>query len=204
MRRLILATLIACTPVVATAQATLTIPATDSEMNHDQAQMQHTDMQHSAEETGVNTAPVTEPGQSAFAAIAELIAALEADPNTDWNNVDIASLREHLRDMDIVTIDSVAVATPVEGGIKFIITGEENVFPSIQRMVLAHAGMMEGIGDWEYDAKELPNGASLTVRVPEADMAKLQAFGFYGVLASGMHHQTHHWMMATGTNPHAH
>ncbi len=204
MRRLIIATLLACTPISAMAQATLTIPATDSEMVHDQGSMQHSDMQLSAEETGVNTAPVTEPGQGAFAAIAEIIVALEADPNTDWSTVDIAGLREHLRDMDIVTIDSFATANPVPGGLEFFVTGDEGVFPSIQRMVLAHAGVMEGVGDWKYNAIELPNGASLTVTVPEADMAKLEALGFYGVLASGMHHQTHHWMMATGTNPHAH
>lgn len=204
MRRLIIATLLACTPISAMAQATLTIPATASEITHYQGEMQHTNMQHSAEETGVNSAPVTEPGQSAFAAITEIIATLEADPNTDWSNVDISGLRDHLRDMEIVTIESVATANPVAGGMEFTIIGEENVLPSIQRMVLAHAGVMEGVGNWVYKASELPNGASLIVRVPEADMAKLKALGFYGVLASGMHHQTHHWMMATGTNPHAH
>jgi len=36
------------------------------------------------------------------------------------------------------------------------------------------------------------------VIVPEADLARLEGLGFYGLLAAGMHHQPHHWMMATG------
>lgn len=42
----------------------------------------------------------TEPGQGAFAAIAEIVAILTADPATDWTRVDIAALRQHLVDMD--------------------------------------------------------------------------------------------------------
>src|SRR5438046_3161300 len=40
-----------------------------------------------------------EPGQSAFAAIQEIVALLEADPGTDWTKVDIEALRRHLVDM---------------------------------------------------------------------------------------------------------
>ncbi len=55
---------------------------------------------------GVAGSPLTEPGQSAFAAIAEVVRVLEADPQTDWENVNVDLLRQHLRDMDVVTIDS--------------------------------------------------------------------------------------------------
>ncbi len=41
-----------------------------------------------------------EPGQGAFATIAEIVALLTSDPKTDWSKVDIAGLREHLIDMD--------------------------------------------------------------------------------------------------------
>ncbi len=147
---------------------------------------------------GVGGSPLSEPGQSAFAAIAEVVRQLEADPNTDWNNVTIDVLREHLRDMDVVTIDSTAVAEDVDGGVRFTITGAPDVAPSITRMALGHAGVMDGVDDWRYSAEALDNGAVLTVLVPEADLAKLKALGFYGMLASGMHHQPHHWMMANG------
>jgi len=107
-------------------------------------------------------------------------------------------LREHLRDMDVVTIDSTTVAEDVEGGVRFTITGGPDVAPSITRMALGHAGVMDGVDDWRYSAEALDNGAVLTVLVPAEDLAKLKALGFYGMLASGMHHQPHHWMMANG------
>lgn len=212
----------------AKAQGVLIIPATEpfqtyipedmeNSENMDGSEMEHSSgMQHSEGENGMgmgvgkegnmggdmNMAPVSEPGQSAFAAIAEIVAKLDADPETDWSMVDITALREHLRDMDIVTLNSKASANDIEGGIEFIITGDENTIPSIQRMVTAHAQTMGGKDGWEYSTTVLPNGASMSVSVPPSDMAKLKALGFYGVLALGAHHQAHHWAMATQGGTH--
>jgi len=178
------------------------------------AQMAHTDgMTHeggsmamagmaTAAPQGVGGSPVSEPGQSAFAAIAEIVAALKADPNTDWSKVNIPALRAHLRDMDIVTIDSVTETIEVDGGLRFVVTGEGDVADAIRRMASAHAGMMSGADGWVYATEVVPNGAAMTVTVPEGDFAKLRALGFYGIMASGMHHQPHHWAMATGGSPH--
>ncbi len=147
---------------------------------------------------GVGGSPLSEPGQSGFAAIAEVVRQLNADPNTDWSNVTIDALRQHLRDMDVVTIDSTAVAEDVEGGVRFTVTGAPDVAPSITRMALGHAGVMDGVDGWRYSAEALDNGATITILVPDADLAKLKGLGFYGMLASGPHHQPHHWMMANG------
>ena len=46
----------------------------------------------------------TMPGQEAFGTIQEIVRILEADPATDWSKVNIAALREHLIDMDEVTM----------------------------------------------------------------------------------------------------
>jgi len=46
----------------------------------------------------------SEPGQAAFAAIQEIVGILEADPTTDWSKVNIEALRQHLIDMDNVTL----------------------------------------------------------------------------------------------------
>jgi hypothetical protein len=46
----------------------------------------------------------TQPGQSAFAAIQEIVGILDADPKTDWSKVDIEALRQHLIDMNNVTL----------------------------------------------------------------------------------------------------
>ncbi|NQW14410.1 MAG: hypothetical protein HQ479_09140 [Rhodobacter sp.] len=186
--RTVIITLLMAMP--AAAQTSLT-PATAA-----QGHAHTSNMMHSSDTT------MLEPGQGAFAAIGEIVAALEADPNTDWLKVDIAGLRAHLRDMDIVMIDSAAHAETVQGGMQFTVTGSAEVAPSIQRMVLAHAAVMQGVNGWKYQAAEIANGATLVVTVPDSDLPKLNGLGFYGILTSGMHHQAHHFMMATGGNPH--
>ena len=155
-----------------------------------------------AQPAGVGGSPLSEPGQSTFAAIAEVVNTLQADPDTDWSTVNIGALREHLRDMDVVTIDSRTVTESVDGGLKFTVTGGETVSPSIKRMAQAHADVMDGVNGWNYAVDLIDDGAIMTVTVPETDLAKLKGLGFYGIMASGMHHQPHHWMMATGGNPH--
>jgi len=173
----------------ATAQTSQTLQTAET-MDHT-AHMQH------------SQAPgMREPGQGAFAAIAEIVAALEADPTTDWSKVNIAGLREHLRDMDMVMIDSHATAAAVAGGMQFTITGTPDTAASIRRMVLAHAKVMQGVDEWTYQATSISDGATLIVTVPNGDLARLKGLGFYGMLTSGMHHQAHHWMMAIGENPH--
>ena len=144
----------------------------------------------------------TQPGQAAFAAIQEIVAILEADPATDWRKVDIEALRRHLIDMDAVTLRAMVVSEPVEGGLRFTVTGDGPVRASIRRMVTAHAATLRG--DWRFAAAETPAGAALTVLVPDADRAKLRGLGFLGVMTRGMHHQAHHLMLARGGDPHRH
>ena len=142
------------------------------------------------------------PGQGAFAAIQEIVEILEADPATDWRKVNIDALREHLADMDNVTLHAEAKSEAVDGGMRFVVTGSGPVRDSIQRMVLAHARIMNGVGGWSYDATGTDGGASLTVKAPAKDAAELRALGFFGVMTRGMHHQAHHLMIARGGNPH--
>lgn len=144
----------------------------------------------------------TEPGQGAFAAIQEIVGILEADPKTDWSKVDIDGLRQHLIDMDNVTLRANAKGEPVDGGMRFTVSGDGPVKDSIQRMVMAHAATMNGVGGWKFTASETDTGAILTVLTPAKDVAKLRGLGFIGVLTRGMHHQMHHLMLARGENPH--
>lgn len=173
-------------------------------MTHDMSAMPHG--QAGAQPMGQGTLPATEPGQGAFAAIAEIVAALEADPSTDWSRVDIDALRAHLRDMNLVTIWALVETQETPEGARFIVTGPgalaSDVADAARRMVLAHAQIMDGVGGWHYAATPTDDGAVLEVSVPEGDRARLEGLGFFGVLASGMHHQAHHWAMATGQNPH--
>lgn len=144
-----------------------------------------------------------ETGQSAFAAIQEIVALLEADPGTDWSKVDIEVLRRHLVDMDAVTLRAQVAAQPVDGGARFVVTGEGDVAGSIRRMVFAHVATMDGANGWHLAAEDHAGGAIFTVTSPRAyDTVKIRALGFIGVMALGMHHQHHHLMLSRGMNPH--
>lgn len=144
-----------------------------------------------------------EGGQSAFAAIQEIVEMLEADPGTDWSKVNVEALRQHLIDMDTVTLGARATSEETGDGIRFLATGDGAVVGSIRRMVFAHSQVMNGVGGWTYEPSQIPNGAALTVRVANAgDMARIKALGFIGVLAKGSHHQAHHLMIASGRDPH--
>ena len=144
----------------------------------------------------------TQAGQSAFAAIQEIVELLEADPKTDWSKVDIEALRRHLIDMDNVTLRADVRNEPVEGGVRFVVTGAGPVRNSIQRMTATHAATMNGVGGWTYANEVTPDGADLTVLVPPRDKLKLTALGFIGVMTTGMHHQMHHLMIARGGTLH--
>jgi hypothetical protein len=144
-----------------------------------------------------------ETGQATFAAIQEIVAMLDANPATDWTKVDIEVLRQHLIDMDNVTLGAAVEATEVEGGIRFSVSGEGPVRESVRRMVMAHAATMTGVDGWKFVAATSDTGATLIVSPPnQASMVKLRALGFIGVMTRGMHHQQHHWMLATGMDPH--
>jgi hypothetical protein len=144
-----------------------------------------------------------ETGQSAFAAIQEIVAMLSANPATDWSRVDIEVLRQHLIDMNNVTMGAVVEAKQSGDSIRFSVSGDGPVQGSIKRMVMAHAATMNGVEGWKFVAETSDTGAVLTVTPPDqAPMTKLRALGFIGILTLGMHHQEHHWMLANGVSPH--
>ena len=144
-----------------------------------------------------------ETGQATFAAIQEIVAMLDANPATDWAKVDIEALRQHLIDMNNVTLGAVVEAAELEGSVRFSVSGDGPVRESVRRMVMAHAATMNGVDGWKFAAESSDNGAVLTVSPPDqASMVKLRALGFIGVMTRGMHHQQHHWMLAIGMGPH--
>ena len=151
-----------------------------------------------------NTAPaLREGGQSAFAAIQEITAALMADPSTDWSKVDIEALRQHLIDMDNVTLRADVVHEDIEGGARFMVTSADPVVQaSIRAMVLAHVATMNGVEDWDIRSEEVDGGAVMTVI--GTDIARIRGLGFIGLMTVGMHHQAHHLALASGRNPHDH
>ncbi len=139
------------------------------------------------------------PGQDAFGAVQEIVRMLEADPNTDWSKVDLAALREHLIDMNEVTLKAKAEARPVENGLEIAVTGSGRTLEAIQRMIPAHAQELTGLHGWTAASSPLPDGVLLKVTSAEpGEVAHIRGLGFIGLLISGSHHQPHHLAMAKG------
>jgi len=137
-------------------------------------------------------------GQDAFGTIQEVVRTLEAAPATDWSKVNIAALRDHLIDMNEVTLHAVATERALDNGVEIAVTGEGRTLEAIKRMVPAHAGELKRIG-WNISTEELPNGVKLVATAADARQAvKLKALGLMGIMVQGGHHQLHHLMMAKG------
>ena len=142
-----------------------------------------------------------QPGQAAFAAIAEVVRILEADPSTDWSKVDIEALRQHLLDMDDVVMRSVVQMETIAGGARFTVTGTGRVVDAIRRMSHAHAAMLVADHHINMSVDDVPDGVRVTALAQGGEAAlvtKIRALGFIGLLTVGEHHAMHHLMVARG------
>src|SRR5260370_12943702 len=166
---------------------------------------QHQGMMPMGGHAGMHAASTTPtmPGQDAFGAIQEVVSILEADPKTDWSKVDLDRLRQHLIDMNEVTLKADAAAKPIEGGLEVTITGSGRTLVAIQRMIPAYAQTVNGLNGWTAKAAMLPNGELLTGTASDPqEVQRIRGLGFIGLLVSGSHHQPHHLAMAKGEFDH--
>jgi hypothetical protein len=142
------------------------------------------------------------PGQDAFGAIQEVVRSLEADPATDWSKVDLERLRQHLVDMNEVTLHASVKAEPLPGGLGMDITGSGRTERSIRAMVGPHTTELNQMKEWSARTEAIPGGVRLTVVAKDpADartVARIRGLGFIGLLVQGGHHQPHHLAMARG------
>jgi hypothetical protein len=147
----------------------------------------------------------TMPGQDAFGALQEIVRILEADPKTDWSKVDLEALRQHLIDMNEVTLKADATTKLIDGGLEITVTGSGRTLVAIQRMIPTYAQTVNGLNGWTTNAATLPNGELLTVTaIDPKEVQHIRGLGFIGLLASGSHHQPHHLGMAKGEFDHEH
>ncbi|MBG6206654.1 hypothetical protein IWQ49_001303 [Labrenzia sp. EL_126] len=148
---------------------------------------------------------LSEPGQGAFAALFEVVRVLEADPDTDWGQVDLAGLRAHLVDMDRLISDAIVEETALPDGLSAIATGDADTVATLRRMVPAHAAQLAQDDRWTVTAIEVENAVELRVTSNNpAVAARIKGLGFFGLMASQDHHREHHLMMARGADAHAH
>jgi hypothetical protein len=152
--------------------------------------------------TGVAPTAATQTGQAAFAAIAEIVRILEADPTTEWSKVDLEALRQHLIDMDDLTLRAQVTMRPVTGGATFTVTGAGRVRDAIRRMAKEHGSMMRG-GGLTWVTQEIAEGVTVTVTSTTPgdakSVARIRGLGFIGLMTVGEHHTRHHLGVARGT-----
>ena len=140
-------------------------------------------------------------GQDAFAAIAEIVRLLDADPATDWSKVDLEALRRHLRDMHEVTLRSTVAQREVPGGFAADVTGDATTAAAIGRMLVSHARELDAMPDLQARTEPIAGGVRLTVTSERGEpraVARLRGLGFAGLLTLGDHHRRHHLMIARG------
>lgn len=172
------------------------------------ASTEHQPMNHLAHLTamlGCEAVP-SEEGQSAYAAIAEIVRLLDADSTTDWSKVDIEALRRHLVDMDEVTMHSSATQRDTASGIIIDVTGAGETVGAIRRMMTSHMAALAAEGLYKTQERDLPNGAQIRVTIGDPRdarrLARLRALGFAGLLTEGDHHALHHIGIARGETLH--
>jgi hypothetical protein len=172
--------------------------------------MDHANMDHAAHlaelrDCAAGAIP-TLPGQAAFGAISEVVRILKADSSTDWTKVNIEALRQHLIDMDDVTMHSAAAQRNIPGGMEVDVTGTGRTIAAIRRMTSNHAAMLEQSNEHHASAKQIPNGVRLTVTAKHPDdptiVARIRGLGFAGIITEGDHHARHHLAIARGEPVH--
>jgi hypothetical protein len=144
----------------------------------------------------------TLPGQDAFGAIAEIVRILDADPQTEWSQVDLERLRRHLIDMNEVVLRAEVKTSPVPGGLVMEVTGAGRTEPAIRAMVVPHAAELDQMPGLAAKTELISGGVRLTVTARNAEdakaVARVRGLGFIGLLTLGGHHQPHHLAMARG------
>jgi hypothetical protein len=170
----------------------------------------HVTMDHTAHLDAMkdcDTGLPTLPGQSAFGAIGEVVRMLKADPRTDWARVNVEALRQHLIDMDDVTMHAVVAQRSVPSGLEMDVTGTGRAADAIKRMAINHAKMLDQSGEYHVTAQAITNGARIVVTARQASdartVAQIRGLGFAGLMTEGDHHAAHHLALARGNSePH--
>lgn len=148
---------------------------------------------------------LTEAGNDAFGTIQEVIRKLNNDPNTDWSKVNLEALRQHLLDMNDMTLNVEVISQKaVQNGMEAIIRPTtDRAALALDRVFMAHPSQLKKDTGWDMVVEKNDGQYKLTTTSKNpADYDKIRGLGYIGLMAYGDHHQRHHWAMATGRNPH--
>jgi hypothetical protein len=168
---------------------------------HSASAQNHATMDHSAMHGGSAPSLPTLAGQDAYGAISEVVQLLRADSTTDWSKVNIEALRQHLIDMNAVTLRSSVRQTRIPGGLRMIVTGDPSIQDAIRRMTTSHGMALRAVGLVGVSTP-VEGGSRFTVTLADttnvALLAQVRGLGFAGLMTLGNHHATHHLAIARG------
>lgn len=170
--------------------------AADGAMNH----ADHATSHQTEGSSSVQVAPA-EPGQGAFAALAETALILRSDPQTDWSKANLSRLRDHLSDMNDLVFKTTITTHELDNGIRITVDLAVEGNAAAGRMVLAHVPVLGGETGWSSIVET--NGAMIYWEVTDDhDGNQIKALGFFGLMATGDHHRAHHLAIAKGEMVH--
>ena len=121
--------------------------------------------------------------------------------DTDWSQVNLEALRQHLLDMKAFTEEvEVLSQNPIESGIEIQVKPQTEIAGiALSNVFKMHPSMIKSEQGWEMKASQSDNSiwtiTCTTDKTSEVD--KIRGLGYIGLLATGAHHQLHHWMIAT-------
>ena len=150
---------------------------------------------------------LTEPGNDAFGTIQEVVRKLRENPHTDWSRVDLEALRQHLVDMDSFTKHVSEISKRnIKSGVELEVRADsEAASQSLARALSAHPRMIKDEFGWDITVSGKGPVYQMRVTSPHPqDVEQIRGLGYIGIMALGQHHQMHHWIIATGGNPHQH
>jgi hypothetical protein len=181
------------------------ISAVQAESSH--SSMNHGNMSHESMNHGDLSSKTTlkEAGTDPFAVIQEVISALESNPNTNWEKVNLEALRLHLVEMQDITINVNVAEKNVESGFEAIIMPiSRRALRAVGNVLQNHKSMLESETGWHMEVIKTEDVFNITVTTTDVnEINKIRGLGYIGVMAYGNHHQPHHWALASGENPHA-
>lgn len=165
--------------------------------------MNHTDhaMKHQSDGPPFVQVAPNEPGQGAFAALAEVALILRSDPKTDWTKANLSRLRDHLSDMNDLVFKTALTTDVLENGIRITVDLSVEGNAAAGRMVPAHAPVLAAETGWSSVVQT--NGTLISWEVTDNHEGdQIEALGFFGLMATGDHHRSHHLAIAKGDMVH--
>jgi len=123
----------------------------------------------------------TQSSGNVFNSIQQTVEQLRADPNTDWSQVDIPALQQHLVDMEMLSLFASVESQDITGEARFIVSGQGRVLEAIQRMVPMHAEQMNKESQWQFNTEVMANGVEFTVvSAIASDTVQIRALESWG------------------------